>query len=222
MFELKKYFIDNLYIAWAGPITITYTKPRVLSIIEDEAFLTIIEKKKEKYHDLIRKTDYEIFIEKDFYYLENHLADLYIAKIQPLRLELKIDANVRTIKRSKIFELFNELNYVKESKTVISNPFFIEVDKVREKIQDKMSVTEKELYLEKLMNIANSYTEEIINNYQNIKNNPSVELNILQKYISMLVDLESDIDKINDISSFSNSLLNDLESLNQNVKQYHK
>ena len=78
----------------------------------------------------------------------------------------------------------------KKDKKTVSDEFLFEIKKVMDKIDPNMNEKLKEEYKTKLSNIGNEYINSVIENYNNIKLNPSIELEILKKY------LESELEQV--------------------------
>ena len=100
----------------------------------------------------------------------------------------------------------------KKDNDIVSNEFLLEIKKVMDKIDPNMNEELKEKYKIKLSNIGNEYINSVIENYNSIKLNPSIELEILKKYLVKLCVLEEEIVKLNYRSN--------LESELEQVKRY--
>lgn len=104
------------------------------------------------------------------------------------------------------------LELPKKDNDIVSNEFLLEIKKVMDKIDPNMNEELKEKYKIKLSNIGNEYINSVIENYNSIKLNPSIELEILKKYLKKLGVLEEEIIKLNYRSN--------LESELEQVKRY--
>ncbi|CDD29310.1 unknown [Clostridium sp. CAG:433] len=104
------------------------------------------------------------------------------------------------------------LELPKKDNDIVSNEFLLEIKKVMDKIDPNMNEELKEKYKIKLSNIGNEYINSVIENYNSIKLNPSIELEILKKYLVKLCVLEEEIVKLNYRSN--------LESELEQVKRY--
>ena len=104
------------------------------------------------------------------------------------------------------------LELPKKDNDIVSNEFLLEIKKVMDKIDPNMNEELKEKYKIKLSNIGNEYINSVIENYNSIKLNPSIELEILKKYLVKLCVLEEEIVKFNYRSN--------LESELEQVKRY--
>lgn len=122
---------------------------------------------------------------------------LYLEK----QLKNKYDEN-----NSELLEL------PKKDNDIVSNEFLLEIKKVMDKIDPNMNEELKEKYKIKLSNIGNEYINSVIENYNSIKLNPSIELEILKKYLEKLCVLEEEIVK----SNYRSNLESELEQ----VKRY--
>lgn len=154
-----------------------------------------------------------------------------IIKLYPLSLSLE-DKNVNKINNDDVYFIQEQLNngktkslnlskkdlnkkqkYFKYKKKIaISNGFLLEIKKVMDKINPNMSEELQEEYKTKLSNIGNEYINSVIENYNSIKLNPSIELEILKKYLEKLGVLEEEIVK----SNYRSNLERELEQ----VKRY--
>ena len=131
----------------------------------------------------------------DILYLEKQLKNKYEENnSEPLELSKK------------------ENGMSKKDNKIVSNEFFIEIKKVTDKINPNMSEELQEEYKTKLSNIGNEYINSVIENYNSIKLNPSIELEILKKYLEKLGVLEEEIVK----SNYRSNLESELEQ----VKRY--
>ena len=70
------------------------------------------------------------------------------------------------------------------------------------------------MYSSKISEIGENYIKDLIKNFKEIKLNPSIELDILHKYIERLTIIEEEIIK----SNYENSLLNELNNVKQKIK----
>lgn len=131
----------------------------------------------------------------DILYLEKQLKNKYE------------DNNSEPLELSK-----KENGMSKKDNKIVSNEFFIEIKKVTDKIDPNMNEELKKEYQTKLSNIGNEYINSVIENYNSIKLNPSIELEILKKYLEKLGVLEEEIVKLNYRSN--------LESELEQVKRY--
>ena len=104
------------------------------------------------------------------------------------------------------------LELPKKDNDIVSNEFLLEIKKVMDKIDPNMNEELKEKYKIKLSNIGNEYINSVIENYNSIKLNPSIELEILKKYLEKLCVLEEEIVK----SNYRSNLESELEQ----VKRY--
>lgn len=104
------------------------------------------------------------------------------------------------------------LELPKKDNDIVSNEFLLEIKKVMDKIDPNMNEELKEKYKIKLSNIGNEYINSVIENYNSIKLNPSIELKILKKYLVKLCVLEEEIVK----SNYRSNLESELEQ----VKRY--
>lgn len=104
------------------------------------------------------------------------------------------------------------LELPKKDNDIVSNEFLLEIKKVMDKINPNMNEELKEKYKIKLSNIGNEYINSVIENYNSIKLNPSIELEILKKYLEKLCVLEEEIVK----SNYRSNLESELEQ----VKRY--
>ena len=104
------------------------------------------------------------------------------------------------------------LELPKKDNDIVSNEFLLEIKKVMDKINPNMSEELQEEYKTKLSNIGNEYINSVIENYNSIKLNPSIELEILKKYLVKLCVLEEEIVK----SNYRSNLESELEQ----VKRY--
>lgn len=104
------------------------------------------------------------------------------------------------------------LELPKKDNDIVSNEFLLEIKKVMDKIDPNMNEELKEKYKIKLSNIGNEYINSVIENYNSIKLNPSIELEILKKYLEKLYVLEEEIVK----SNYRSNLESELEQ----VKRY--
>ena len=104
------------------------------------------------------------------------------------------------------------LELPKKDNDIVSNEFLLEIKKVMDKINPNMSEELQEEYKTKLSNIGNEYINSVIENYNSIKLNPSIELEILKKYLEKLGVLEEEIVK----SNYRSNLESELEQ----VKRY--
>ena len=104
------------------------------------------------------------------------------------------------------------LELPKKDNDIVSNEFLLEIKKVMDKIDPNMNEELKEKYKIKLSNIGNEYINSVIENYNSIKLNPSIELEILKKYLVKLCVLEEKIVK----SNYRSNLESELEQ----VKRY--
>lgn len=104
------------------------------------------------------------------------------------------------------------LELPKKDNDIVSNEFLLEIKKVMDKIDPNMNEELKEKYKIKLSNIGNEYINSVIENYNSIKLNPSIELEILKKYLEKLGVLEEEIVK----SNYRSNLESELEQ----VKRY--
>lgn len=104
------------------------------------------------------------------------------------------------------------LELQKKDNDIVSNEFLLEIKKVMDKIDPNMNEELKEKYKTKLSNIGNEYINSVIENYNSIKLNPSIELEILKKYLEKLGVLEEEIVK----SNYRSNLESELEQ----VKRY--
>ena len=129
---------------------------------------------------------------------------LYLEK----QLRNKYDEN-----NSGLLELQKKENGIsKKDNDIVSNEFLLEIKKVMDKINPNMSEELQEEYKTKLSNIGNEYINSVIENYNSIKLNPSIELEILKKYLEKLGVLEEEIVK----SNYRSNLESELEQ----VKRY--
>ena len=104
------------------------------------------------------------------------------------------------------------LELPKKDNDIVSNEFLLEIKKVMDKIDPNMNEELKEKYKIKLSNIGNEYINSVIENYNSIKLNPSIELEILKKYLEKPCVLEEEIVK----SNYRSNLESELEQ----VKRY--
>lgn len=225
MFE-KKYFLSSLYL---GKICGIYMKDsKTLSLKKDETRISILQFIPEKgygygynikdksYYDIINRCDYRHIGDCDFYELKRNILNSYVYATCPLRSVLEKGDRKRKIKESKIFELFDCIK--EENNNSVSNPFFIEVIKVREKITNNMSPELVQYYNDKLMEISKIYMQALIENYEKIKLNPNYEFEILSECLTSLASLEIEINKSNELSDFSSDLLNNFDTLTEKIK----
>ena len=118
-----------------------------------------------------------------------------------------LDGNVNLLEISEDKSMVS-----KKDNKIVSNEFFLEIKKVMDKINPNMSEELQEEYKTKLSNIGNEYINSVIENYNSIKLNPSIELEILKKYLEKLGVLEEEIVK----SNYRSNLESELEQ----VKRY--
>ena len=118
-----------------------------------------------------------------------------------------LDGNVNLLEISEDKRIVS-----KKDNKIVSNEFLLEIKKVMDKINSNMSEELQEEYKTKLSNIGNEYINSVIENYNSIKLNPSIELEILKKYLEKLGVLEEEIVKLNYRSN--------LESELEQVKRY--
>lgn len=217
----KKYDLSKLYKGLicgvrckkiGGTIT-TKGKNRYFSVLQLNS--------SDRCYDIILDKTYKLFEKCSYENISKNMSDFYVCSLEPLRLSLKIDANIREMTQSEIYRLFNNMNNIKERKnnSIISNPFFIEVMKVKEKITGNLDPNLVNYYNDKLMEISKIYTESLVHNYEKIKLNPSYELEIINECLISLTNLEAEINKINEISNFSTDLLSDFDTLTEKIKK---
>ena len=88
------------------------------------------------------------------------------------------------------------------------------MEKVISELDTSLSEDIKNMYSSKISEIGENYIKDLVKNYKEIKLNPSIELDILHKYIEELTILEEEIIK----SNYENSLLNELNNVKQKIK----
>lgn len=192
----------------------------------------------ENYYDIVNDIVFKDFNATKFEYIENHRSDYYVANEEYLFITLKhhnINFEKNVINRDEIKYVYDILNkfksknqkqpkqkehktgFFKRRKLKLSDPFFKQVLSVRGEISDSLKPELIDEYIYKLNKISNSYSNSLIEHYDLIKENPSYETKIMEEYISLLDSLRADIKHANELAEFSNSLLDDLEILGDNI-----
>lgn len=228
---IRKYKVENLYIA---NITDGIYEKRIDVYAPLTNSISIVTKKivKEKsiYCDIIYNRNIKYL--PDCNYIEySKYHKTYIMKLTPLFLLLK-DKSVKKVTREDILYFYDQLNRDNfdsfnglelknknlkindTSNVTVSKPFFIEMEKVISELDTSLSEDIKNMYSSKISEIGENYIKDLVKNYKEIKLNPSIELDILHKYIEELTILEEEIIK----SNYENSLLNELNNVKQKIK----
>lgn len=228
---IRKYKVENLYIA---NITDGIYEKRIDVYAPLTNSISIVTKKivKEKsiYCDIIYNRNIKYL--PDCNYIEYYkYHKTYIMKLTPLFLLLK-DKSVKKVTREDILYFYDQLNRDNfdsfnglelknknlkindTSNVTVSKPFFIEMEKVISELDTSLSEDIKNMYSSKISEIGENYIKDLVKNYKEIKLNPSIELDILHKYIEELTILEEEIIK----SNYENSLLNELNNVKQKIK----
>ena len=164
-----------------------------------------------------------------YFYFDIEDNEKVAEKLMPLSFCLK-DKNVKSVSvddilymQQQLYDWFDgDVNLLeisedksmvsKKDNKIVSNEFLLEIKKVMDKIDPNMNEELKKEYQTKLSNIGNEYINSVIENYNSIKLNPSIELEILKKYLEKLGVLEEEIVKLNYRSN--------LESELEQVKRY--
>lgn len=164
-----------------------------------------------------------------YFYFDIEDNEKVAEKLMPLSFCLK-DKNVKSVSvddilymQQQLYDWFDgDVNLLeisedksmvsKKDNKIVSNEFLLEIKKVMDKINPNMSEELQEEYKTKLSNIGNEYINSVIENYNSIKLNSSIELEILKKYLEKLGVLEEEIVKLNYRSN--------LESELEQVKRY--
>lgn len=225
------YNINSLSIARVRQIKESHN--RIFGIEETE-FSTFVLNKEKKIkivgsydrvptrYDIINNSCYIEFKTLDYFDMSNNQNLLYIMDLELLRNYLKLDANVKRISKKELITIYNQLNNLapkkekieetKKDVNNITNPFFIEILRLRTIITESTSDEKKDIYIKKLTKIGKDYTETLINNYEKIKYNPDYEFEILNNFLSLLSDLELEISNNNQLSDYERNLLNDFNA----------
>lgn len=222
---MRKYKVEDLY---ATIITDGYYAKdyKILSTIEPRFSIV-------KYSGwrkcLVFDTKEKIKVYSRYSYFDIEDNEKVAEKLMPLSFCLK-DKNVKSVSVDDILYMQQQLydwldgnvNLLeisedkrivsKKDNKIVSNEFLLEIKKVMDKINSNMSEELQEEYKTKLSNIGNEYINSVIENYNSIKLNPSIELEILKKYLEKLGVLEEEIVKLNYRSN--------LESELEQVKRY--
>ena len=152
----------------------------------------------------------EYLTKDDIFYIQRQLDSINNTTFA--KADIDCDYMIELLKSTKLANLKlpeepkKENTNFKTSNNNISNGFLLELKKVMDKIDPNMSEEVREEYQIKLSNIGNEYINSIIENYSRIKSNPSLELEILKKYLEKLGVLREEIVKLNYRSNLENEL----------------
>lgn len=183
---MKEYDIDELYVVRISPIK-KYNNlfNSGIRTVKKEGHISIAIKVKDRYYDLITDRVYDYW-KDDYAYLKEHLNEWMIHNpIIPMRIALKEAKEYLTI--DEIRNLYYIMNNKKKNN--YSNMFYQNTMKVKKFIEDNFDGNKKNMYLDKLANLATYYTNYSIR----IENNNDAKL----IYLKCSQNLEELTEEIN-------------------------